>query len=614
MSTISSAPGARAASTRIQLEDGSYAVQGSTYKRVIICCDGTWQGSDKGVETVPSNIARLVKAIAPKKLDGDGRETQQVVFYQSGIGSTSWGTVGNMAAGATGAGLDDNVLEAYYFLCNNVEPDDEIFLFGFSRGAYTARTLGGLIDEFDIIDRYSLHQFPEVYSAYKARNEKNSDEFKRMYDGISTVLLDNDVETLSQVLKTGKIVRYPAKIKVIGVFDTVGAMGIPESRVVRALNMNADQKFRDPRLSTKVENAFHALALDDHRIAFTPTMWHQPFEGRDINDPLMYKGPNLIQVWFPGMHVNVGGGNSDNKPVVIPRDNPNDGILTPHEFVKKNESWTSWMGSKISSGLSALNPFAIAPEKGSDGNTVYANGDDEELADITLMWMIDRCRPFLTFNEKYLDYLVEMHDKKLAVIRKEALARLSVSRVWPGQKDLKFGWACGPIVDSFQGATAMAGSQNRAPGQYTSDFTVGNIIDETRDHHHTREYMHPSVRWRYFENGDEYKRCRGLDGFKLADYTKPESRDSNPAKKDILSSGIIWEKKVPKPAPTSGPTLRVSEIRVEKDIVWQEVVGGKKVDVRADSLEYRLMGDKIFQALQKGQSFDTPIKAKGLLF
>ncbi|EPS38465.1 hypothetical protein H072_7763 [Dactylellina haptotyla CBS 200.50] len=599
----------RASSNRIIMPDGTISVTSSTYKRVIICCDGTWQGSDKGVTTVPSNIARLVKAIAPKKKDDDGHETQQIVYYQSGIGSSSWGTVGNMAAGATGAGLDDNVLEAYYFLCNNVEPDDEIFLFGFSRGAYTVRTLCGMLEEFDIIDRYSLHQFPSIYSAYKERNAKNSDEFKAMYANLSVVLSDNDQETLSKTLKTGKIVRYPATVKVIGCFDTVGSMGIPEGRMVRAMNLNQSQKFRDPRLSIKVQNAFHALALDDHRIAFTPTLWHEPYETRD--EETRFSRPNLIQVWFPGVHINVGGGNSDNKPVVIPPDNPNDNILTPNEFVKKNETVSQWLGGKISSGVAAINPFNSAPEKGSDGKASYSNADEEELADITLMWMIDRCRPFLSFNEAYLDYLIEQHDVKISIIRKESLAKFSLSRLW-GQKDLKFGYACGPIVDSYQGVTAMAGSQNRAPGQYTSDFTVGNIIDETHDTHHTNEYMHPCVRWRYFENGDEYKKCRGLDGFKLADYTG--NFETSPAKDDHLATGVVWEKKVPKPAPGSGPTIRVSEIMVGKEIVWEEVVEGKKITQRADSLEYRLMGDKIWEALQKGQSFDTPVKAKGVLF
>ncbi|KAK6527656.1 hypothetical protein TWF694_004638 [Orbilia ellipsospora] len=596
---------ARASSTRVIMPDGTFSVVGSTYKRVIVCCDGTWQGSDKGVASVPSNVARLVKAISPKKRDDAGKETQQIVYYQAGIGSTNWGKLGNLAAGAVGAGLDDNVLEAYYFLCNNVEPDDEIFLFGFSRGAYTVRTLCGLLEEFDLIDRYSLHSFPDIYSAYKERNAQNSDEFKKMYQNLSVVLSDNDPDTLAKTLKTGKIVRYPARVKVIGCFDTVGSMGIPEGNMVRALDLNKSQKFRDPRLSSKVDHAFHALALDDHRIAFTPTLWHMPLPNERAPDDPRGK-PNLCQVWFPGVHINVGGGNSDNQPVVIPRDNPDDGILTPSEFVKKNESVTEWVGSKVSAGLGALNPFSTAPEKGSDGTLTTSNADNEELADITLMWMIDRCRPFLSFNEHYLDYLVEEHEKKISVIRKEAMERLSLSRLW-GQPDLKFGYACGPIQDN-SGLTSMAGSQNRAPGQYTSDFTVGNIIDPTHDKHHTHEYIHPCVRWRYFENGDEYKNCRGLDGFKLVDYTG--SIETSPVKKDRLSMGVVWEKPVPKPAPDSGPTIRVSEIRVEKDIEWDEVVEGKKITKNAASLEYRLMGDKIWQALQKGQSFDKPVKAK----
>ncbi|KAF3917690.1 hypothetical protein AA313_de0209666 [Arthrobotrys entomopaga] len=267
-----------------------------------------------------------------------------------------------------------------------------------------------------------------------------------------------------------------------------------------------------------------------------------------------------------------------------------------------------WVNTKTSAGLSALNPFSTAPEKGSDGTLTTSNADDEELADITLMWMIDRCRPFLTFNEHYLDYLVEEHEKKIAVIRKEAMGRFAVSRML-GQPDLKFGYACGPIQDNT-GVTSMAGSQNRAPGQYTSDFTVGNIVDPTHDKHHTHEYMHPCVRWRYFENGDEYKSCRGLDGFKLVDYTG-SAFESSPARNDRLSTGVVWEKAVPKPAKDSGPTIRVSEIRIEKDIEWEEVVEGKKVTRSAESLEYRLMGEKIWEALQKGQSFDKPVKAKG---
>lgn len=253
-----------------------------------------------------------------------------------------------------------------------------------------------------------------------------------------------------------------------------------------------------------------------------------------------------------------------------------------------------------------MNIFAANPEMGSDKRTTYSNADDEEMADIVLMWMIDRCRPFLEFNETYLNYLVEEHKKKLEVIRKRSVN--TVSRIFGYRTDLKFGYACGPIQDSFGGVMALGGSRRRAPGQYTSNYTSGNIVDETRDSHHTHEYIHPSARWRYFENGDEYKNARGLDGFKLADYTN--DFEKSPVKDDVQSTGVVWEKKIAKPLDKSRDILRVSEGRVPKEIKWIEIVGDRKVVRSEVGLEYRLMGDTIWNALQKGQSFDTPIKGK----
>ncbi|KAF3931314.1 hypothetical protein ABW19_dt0204345 [Dactylella cylindrospora] len=572
----------------------------ASYKRIIICCDGSWQGSDKGVVTIPSNVARMAKAIATST-SGNGGEIQQVVFYQSGVGSTTWGTMGNVAAGATGAGLDDNVLEAYYFLCNNFEPGDEIFMFGFSRGAFTVRTLCGLISQFDLIDRYDLDLFPDLYTAYKSRTYEKQAEFNKIYDAQSVFLGDKEIEeieSMADAIKTEKIVRYRVKIKVIGCFDTVGSMGIPENWFTNTLDLNKSQKFRDPELSGIVQNAFHALALDEHRRPFSPTLWHQPVEGRD---EVPYRGPNLVQMWFPGVHINIGGGSNDNKPKEATESDTT-------KFTKSNESWSSWLGSKISSGLSAVNPFAAVAEQGSDGKTTYSNSDNEELADIIFMWMVDRCRPFLEFNESYLTKLVEDHELKLKVTRKETVARLSPSRLF-GQKTLSFAYACGPIVDSFTGAMTLGASRIRSPGQYGIDSkTRSNFVDETVAKHHTNEYMHPSVRWRYFNNGDEYKSCRGLHGFKLADYTKDPSK--SPAVDDKLSSHVIWEKAVPKPIDDQNRTIRVSEAAIPQTIEWEQSVGGKLVPRSAESLEYRIMGEAIWKELQNGQSFDKPVVGK----
>src|SRR5262249_20293537 len=132
-------------------------------KRLVVCCDGTWNDSDQG--TGYTNVARFAWSIKPVAANG----AAQVVYYQSGVG-TAGTKVSKFIGGAIGAGLSHNMRDAYSFICTNYCEGDEIFLFGFSRGAYTARCIGGLIGFAGLIGKRDLDQFATLWKAYKEQD------------------------------------------------------------------------------------------------------------------------------------------------------------------------------------------------------------------------------------------------------------------------------------------------------------------------------------------------------------------------------------------------------------------------------------------------------------
>jgi uncharacterized protein (DUF2235 family) len=236
-------------------------------KRLVVCCDGTWNDSDQGTDY--TNVARLAWSIKPVADNG----VSQIVFYQSGVG-TAGTKVSKIIGGAIGAGLSYNMRDAYSFICTNYCEGDEIFLFGFSRGAYTARCIGGLIGFAGLIGKRDLDQFHTLWKAYK----------------------DRDTATLARFETRKK----DPPIKCIGVWDTVGSVGIPED-LDRLGVFKKYYGFFDATLGAHVEHAFHALALDERRKNFVPTLWEQTPAGKA-------KGQELKQVWFAGVHSDVGGG------------------------------------------------------------------------------------------------------------------------------------------------------------------------------------------------------------------------------------------------------------------------------------------------------------------
>ena len=242
-------------------------------KRIIVCCDGTWNDADSAGEF--TNVVRIARAILP--IDGrGGQETAQIVYYQSGVG-TGADLVQHVLGGSVGLGLSRNVRDGYGFIASNYCPGDEIFLFGFSRGAYTARSVAGLIGYAGLLQKGDMDEFALVWEGYRLKG---------------------------QLDRPDVLVHFPLRhkdvpIKCIGVWDTVGELGIPGH-----LDEIFTQfyQFHDTTLGPHVENAFHALALDERRPDFAPTLWVQSADAGAKGNQ------QLIQVWFPGVHSNIGGG------------------------------------------------------------------------------------------------------------------------------------------------------------------------------------------------------------------------------------------------------------------------------------------------------------------
>lgn len=248
-----------------------------TKRRLILCLDGTWNSNDKSDKV--TNVVKLLRAIPPV----DSQGVSQILYYGRGVGT---GSGEKVRGGFSGAGLDDNIIDGYRFLGNNYHPGDEIFLFGFSRGAYTARSLGGLINLAGILQPTCLGSvLDEVVKIYRSDRSDKQAAIARL-DGL---------QRHDQV-----------SIKCIGVWDTVGSLGIPGDWA-KQLSFASRWYFHDVHLGPHVEVALHALAIDEKRGAFPPTLWERP-----INQPPR-PHQHVEQVWFPGVHSNIGGSYSDDR-------------------------------------------------------------------------------------------------------------------------------------------------------------------------------------------------------------------------------------------------------------------------------------------------------------
>ena len=254
-------------------------------KRLVVCCDGTWNRPDQLDDGIaaPTNVSKLALAVARR----DDAGVEQVVHYVLGVGTRR---LERIRGGAFGVGLSRNVREAYRFLVDNYEPGDELFFFGFSRGAFTARSTVGLVRNSGILRREHAGRIDEAYKLYRARDDRkqptgiDAEMFRRLYS-------------------------HPdADIDFVGVWDTVGALGIPIDGF-RLPVLTKRWSFHDTTLSSHVRAAYHAIAIDEQRGPFKPTLWEQQ-KG--------VQGQTLEQVFFAGVHCDVGGGYSDSSLGEIP--------------------------------------------------------------------------------------------------------------------------------------------------------------------------------------------------------------------------------------------------------------------------------------------------------
>lgn len=256
-------------------------------KNLVICCDGTWNEptqKDRG-RVVPSNVVKMTRAIdlSERNLEEHLRGKP---YYHAGVGTNGW--LDRVTGGALGIGLSANILHAYEHIATHYENHDRLFIFGFSRGAYTARSLTGLLGMCGLVkkgDRRGIERANELY------RDSVTDEGR----------------TRAENFKNSQ--RQP-RVHFLGVWDTVGALGVPAfsryglaRKLVRTLARGSKYAhgFHHTELGDQIDHAYHALAIDERRGPFEPSVWKATRKDR----------ANVRQVWFAGVHCNVGGGYAD---------------------------------------------------------------------------------------------------------------------------------------------------------------------------------------------------------------------------------------------------------------------------------------------------------------
>lgn len=270
-------------------------------KRIILCLDGTWNSAyvkgkrDDGSEIVkPSNVLKLARSVKPK-----GGRVDQVVYYDTGVGSMSkypgfsnylLGKMDNIFGGGWGAGFEANLEQAMHFLVNNYNNGDEIYIFGFSRGAATARALTKFIDWLNGVPvKLDVYYLPALFRNYiKQKGKKSAKDIKHK--------IKQEVEKRNEKRSHKHELPFKdwqtIKIKFLGVWDTVLSLG---GRILPVTNR---KYYLGEQPAFCVENARQALAIDEKRFDFKPWIWDKP-----ANDD-----QSLKQRWFAGVHSNIGGG------------------------------------------------------------------------------------------------------------------------------------------------------------------------------------------------------------------------------------------------------------------------------------------------------------------
>lgn len=241
-------------------------------KRIIVLLDGTWSSADHTAYT--SNVVKMARAVLPRDANG----VAQISLYEEGIGNNG-GWLQRRIAGTLGLGADERIKTAYRFISQNFEPGDELYIFGYSRGAFQARSLVGFICLCGVLRPTSLGMLNDAWVCYQLNK------------GNTSAPAFAAIRCLAE---------YPVATKCLALWDTVGNLGVPTGL---GLPAEVSQfRFHDTSLHPHIDVALHALAIDEPRSGFRPTLWTVS-QNRSLRP-----GQLVEQMWFPGSHSDIGGG------------------------------------------------------------------------------------------------------------------------------------------------------------------------------------------------------------------------------------------------------------------------------------------------------------------
>jgi hypothetical protein len=245
-------------------------------KRLVVCCDGTWQRLES---PFPTNVERIAQAVKSQASDG----FPQIIYYHEGIGT--WDKIDKLLGGAFGIGIDQHIQMAYLFLALNYDPGDEVYFFGFSRGAYTVRSLAGMLSRCGLVTEQNIRQIPAAYKLYRRPRDLTAQQ-------------QQEIESF----RANHCVS--CEVRLLGCFDTVGALGVPNRIPWLPIDkiFNDRLRFHDTTISGIVRHAVQACAIDERRKSFevTPMMRNWSVSNQSVE-----------QMWFIGDHGCIGGGDPE---------------------------------------------------------------------------------------------------------------------------------------------------------------------------------------------------------------------------------------------------------------------------------------------------------------
>ncbi|HKS40154.1 MAG TPA: DUF2235 domain-containing protein, partial [Blastocatellia bacterium] len=281
-------------------------------QNIILLSDGTGNSASKLFKT---NVWRVYQSLDLSETGpADPNRQKQIAFYDDGVGTSSFKPLA-ILGGAFGWGTKRNVLDLYTFLCRHYRNGDSIYCFGFSRGAFTIRVLTGLIDSEGLVqadtDGERRHLAAEAFRAHRAKHYKGNSFITTFFRFLRWVILSVWYKLSGKKPYTDENNIKEVHLKFLGLWDTVAAYGLPIDELTHAWNFIFPLSFPDRNLSKIVDCAYHALAIDDERLTFHPELWNEKKEDYEEYPDDIPLGDRLNQVWFAGMHSNLGGGYPD---------------------------------------------------------------------------------------------------------------------------------------------------------------------------------------------------------------------------------------------------------------------------------------------------------------